>query len=716
MKTLFKIIFLFGFFFSYSFSFAETKTWGLNTSLNYILSSSTLIEIDNSLGQLKQILYPTLVGSYDTPNIPFEIVISSDENTAYIADYDSGLQIIDISSPNFPTLIGSFDTPANARGITLSQDENTVYIADESGGLQILDISTPSTPVIIGNYNTPAFARTVKISQDGNTAYVADGGSGLQIIDIATPSAPTLIGNYNTSGSASDVHISADGDTAFIADLGDGLKIIDISTPSTPILIGSYDTPGSALKLFLSSDETTTYLADDSAGLQIIDITTPTLPTLIATYDTSGFVKDVYTSIDGKTAFVADGNAGLKIIDISSPSSPILIGTYDSVTVLLGVVASSDPDIVYVIDVGVNNLHILDISTFAYPTNSPYISINTAQTFSEAVKSFSETQVGNATGTITYQVSTDNGITWLYWNGTNWVTTIQTDGSETSTAIELNSHIATLDIDGGDFLWRAYLNSDGNQEVELDAITITFDDITAPKTPTVDKVKAGDVTITGTAEEGSIISLSIGNCTNSPVITNAGNWSCDLSISDAPENGDLIVITSTDNAGNFSTKNYSISNSNNGRSSRIYACKDKKAINYSKFGTHKASKCEYDDDKAITREKDPLESNPFGGEICAPELILTQQMKYGDTNGIFSSYNKGVIAEVSLLQKHINRILAEDYSQAAGPIDIWFREKTKQGVKRLQLKLNQLLEGQITPLTIDGIVGPFTKAAINRSC
>jgi len=40
---------------------------------------------------------------------------------------------------------------------------------------------------------------------------------------------------------------------------------------------------------------------------------------------------------------------------------------------------------------------------------------------------------------------------------------------------------------------------------------------------------------------------------------------------------------------------------------------------------------------------------------------------------------------------------------------------TKQGVQRLQIALNEVL--QPNPLlVIDGIVGPFTRAAINGSC
>jgi lysozyme family protein len=43
------------------------------------------------------------------------------------------------------------------------------------------------------------------------------------------------------------------------------------------------------------------------------------------------------------------------------------------------------------------------------------------------------------------------------------------------------------------------------------------------------------------------------------------------------------------------------------------------------------------------------------------------------------------------------------------------RTKTKQGVQRLQQALNTIVQPQPS-LILDGIVGPYTKAAINNSC
>ncbi|WP_196803242.1 cadherin domain-containing protein, partial [Dolichospermum circinale] len=102
---------------------------------------------------------------------------------------------------------------------------NYAYVADGESGLQIIDISNPSTPTRKGNYDTSGYAYDVQVV--GNYAYVADAYSGLQIIDISNPTNPTRKGNYDTSGYARGVQVV--GNYAYVADNDGGLKIIDVS-------------------------------------------------------------------------------------------------------------------------------------------------------------------------------------------------------------------------------------------------------------------------------------------------------------------------------------------------------------------------------------------------------------------------------------------------------------------------------------------------------
>ncbi len=55
-----------------------------------------------------------------------------------MADVESGLQIINVSNPASPTLLGSYDMPDLAYGVAVS--EPVAYVADYGSGLQILEV------------------------------------------------------------------------------------------------------------------------------------------------------------------------------------------------------------------------------------------------------------------------------------------------------------------------------------------------------------------------------------------------------------------------------------------------------------------------------------------------------------------------------------------------------------------------------------------------
>ena len=52
----------------------------------------------------------------------------------------SGLRIIDVSDSSNPTLINTVDTSGTPQGVALSADGNTAYVADNEAGLRIIDL------------------------------------------------------------------------------------------------------------------------------------------------------------------------------------------------------------------------------------------------------------------------------------------------------------------------------------------------------------------------------------------------------------------------------------------------------------------------------------------------------------------------------------------------------------------------------------------------
>jgi hypothetical protein len=89
-------------------------------------------------------------------------------------------------------------------------------------------------------------------------------------------------------------------------------------------------------------------------------------------------------------------------------------------------------------------------------------------------------------------------------------------------------------------------------------------------------------------------------------------------------------------------------------------------------------------------------------ELCPDNQLLTQSMKAGDRNNIYSSWQQGKITEVKILQVHMNRL-----GFNAGIIDGILGPITDGAIKRMQTFL-----GTIS----DGYVGANTRALINKSC
>ena len=215
--------------------------------------------------------------------------------------------------------------------------------------------------------------------------------------------------------------------------------------------------------------------------------------------------------------------------------------------------------------------------------------------------------------------------------------------------------------------------------------------------------------------------LILGNTNTSVVYAFYSDFGAEVdgpAIAMAAQNEDDLLALDINNI-SFAEYSYTASTSTSSkRSGSIrFICADPKASNYSdtKFGRHDSARCEYDEIQYTPLLESSVQ-NPFGGEMCSSEMIVTDNMKNGDKNGQYSVYNQGLVTQVDILQQHINRLLLDEYgNQASGPVDGIFGPLTKRGVERLQQRLNQLLP-DMKPLVIDGIVGPFTKEAINMSC
>ncbi len=262
---------------------------------------------------------PTLSGSCAVTGWPYDLAVSG--NYAF-SMLDGFMATIDISNPFSPLVLGYYDTPGGAHGITIR--ENIAFIADYNAGLTILDISNPSLPILLGN--TP-FEYSENVSVNGQYAYLAAGiepyRNGIQIVNIANLSNPLLCGHYQMPGSFyNQQYVACDQNMVFAPHERLGIYILNPSDPNNPVLSGRYETD---YVYDCQIQGQYLFVANGNLGLKIFDISNSENPILVSNLSTDGSIARL--KIEGNYLYFKDDIAGLKIVDISNINQPEPIGT-----------------------------------------------------------------------------------------------------------------------------------------------------------------------------------------------------------------------------------------------------------------------------------------------------------------------------------------------------------------------------------------------------
>ncbi len=239
-------------------------------------------------------------------------------NLAYIASYEPGflstIEIVDFSDSAKSVLRGYYDTPGHAQEITLVA--NTAYVADGEAGLLILDVSDPTMPRRLGGYDTQGDVTGVRVA--GHNAYVAD-GTWLLILDVSDPVRPTRLGLHKVAGGISAFQV--EGGTAYVHETGVGLRTLDVSDPTNVRNLGTYRTWSMEVPALAVSGQRA-YLARGQGGVQVVDVSNPTNLLALASAGVGGSAQDV--TMMGAYALVAAGEGGLNVFEFQQVVWPPL--------------------------------------------------------------------------------------------------------------------------------------------------------------------------------------------------------------------------------------------------------------------------------------------------------------------------------------------------------------------------------------------------------
>ncbi len=176
--------------------------------------------------------WPSDPTSFYTPDFGHLNSLELDSNYVFFAHSQYGVSIIQYDytriGPGFRDHViklGRVDTPGMARDLVLSRDRRHLFVADNQSGLQVIDVTDKTHPRLVGS-SSPQNANDVyKVRAVGDTAIFVEQLRGIYAIDCSVPTSPRYFGIYTTPD-PQGLFIRESDNTIFLTDLDLGLLIL----------------------------------------------------------------------------------------------------------------------------------------------------------------------------------------------------------------------------------------------------------------------------------------------------------------------------------------------------------------------------------------------------------------------------------------------------------------------------------------------------------
>ena len=286
---------------------------------------------------------------------------------ALVADYTTGMHIIDVTVPHNPVYTGGVPTrveggleiiPGSAITTVASPDGRTWALVLGWDEIQVVDVTDPYSPTLVevvptgegglGLERNP-WGITLLGADGGRIRALASGGDHLWVLDVTYPMLPEQGGAPAPEGGRV-LALDGPGDSIWAggpegmvefeqAGLPDGagedsLWIVDLTDPYAPLTVGMVPSPPGRpgeIKAVDSPDgRMYGVMAGPSGGMLVVDVTgrdETAIPTTLT--GDLGLAHDspmeVFRPHDGRAYMVAGSDNGVRIIDVTYPASPVLV-------------------------------------------------------------------------------------------------------------------------------------------------------------------------------------------------------------------------------------------------------------------------------------------------------------------------------------------------------------------------------------------------------
>ncbi|NHN46494.1 hypothetical protein G9464_02625 [Halostella sp. JP-L12] len=156
---------------------------------------------------------PSRIATYDptdeSTGLVHDVYVQND--LAYVAAFDAGLRILDVSDPASPEEVGHWPDPTDAAHYAQPMpNDDIVFVGDETfsepyGGIHVLDTSDLSNIEKIGfidSPDTPGFDTSHNFDVTANRLHTSWYEGGVRVFDISDPGSPSEIASYDPDGSS----------------------------------------------------------------------------------------------------------------------------------------------------------------------------------------------------------------------------------------------------------------------------------------------------------------------------------------------------------------------------------------------------------------------------------------------------------------------------------------------------------------------------------
>jgi len=178
--------------------------------------------------------------------------------------------VVDIADPLRPVLLTKQPSGASYNTGSVVLQENLAFVAAGDAGLQIFDVIDPAKPRWVASAPMPGAALGVAVS--GGYAYLTGGTNLLEVVSVTNPAEPRVITRLAGHPGSSMQSIFIAHPYAYVADYNIGLYVLNISSPPAPYVVATY----ASRSMSAAVRSHNIFLADAWSGLTVLSIA-PTL-------------------------------------------------------------------------------------------------------------------------------------------------------------------------------------------------------------------------------------------------------------------------------------------------------------------------------------------------------------------------------------------------------------------------------------------------------